>query len=252
MEYAKEITKYIKNPIVIYDLETTSPNPETAEIVQFAAIKLTPKGKMEEISFLIKPDKPIPEQATAINHISNDDVKDEKSFSDYAKKIAKFFEGCDIAGFNISTYDNKLLSRYMEINGFKDFLSNRTSYDVYSVFKMHYSRKLSDAVKIYLGREIEDAHDALGDVKSTLEVMAKQLERESMPLEQIVKSYEKKAKDRELERLIGYNDKNEPILLITKDHKNKRLVDLDDSLVKWFQDKDFPQSFKDLLTSSRK
>ena len=38
-------------------------------------------------------------------------------------------------------------------------------------------RRLQDAVKFYCGREITDAHNAAGDVASTIDVLTEQIER---------------------------------------------------------------------------
>ncbi|MFN7601877.1 MAG: exonuclease domain-containing protein, partial [Bacteroidota bacterium] len=99
----------IKIPLCVFDLETTGVNVTQDRIIEIAVIKLMPNGETIRKSNRINPTIPIPKEATDITGISNDDVKDMPTFKEVAKEYAKFFEGCDIAGFNVLKFDMPVL-----------------------------------------------------------------------------------------------------------------------------------------------
>lgn len=78
-------------------------------IIEISYIKVYPNGKEEEKTLRLNPEMPIPAEATAIHHITDDDVRDKPTFKDVAKDLDKVFEGCDIAGFNSNKFDIPLL-----------------------------------------------------------------------------------------------------------------------------------------------
>ena len=96
-------------PIVFFDLETTGVNILRDKIVEISYIKVLPSGEEEEKTLRVNPGMPIPAEATAVHHITDDDVKDCPRFKDVAKELARVFQGCDIAGFNSNRFDVPLL-----------------------------------------------------------------------------------------------------------------------------------------------
>ena len=70
----------LTRPIIFFDLETTGTNVVKDRIVELSYIKVYPDGREETKSRRINPEMHIPEQATAVHHITDDDVKDEPTF----------------------------------------------------------------------------------------------------------------------------------------------------------------------------
>ena len=68
---------FLKNPLVVLDLETTGVNIATDRIVEIALIKINPNGTEEEKLYRINPEMPIPLEVSMIHGIYDDDVKDE-------------------------------------------------------------------------------------------------------------------------------------------------------------------------------
>ena len=84
----------LKKPLVFFDLETTGLNITSDKIVEISYIKVFPNGTEESKTLRVNPGMHIPEQATAVHHITDDDVKDCPTFKQVARSLASVFEGC--------------------------------------------------------------------------------------------------------------------------------------------------------------
>lgn len=240
-EQVKSISSKIKKAVVVFDLETTDSDVNKAEIVQFAACRINPDGTTKEVKFTCRPTIPIHKGATGVHGISNDDVKDCDPFSKFVKKIETLFQDADIAGFNSKRFDVKILKRQMEDNGVKGFMNDSLSYDAYVVFCSHSSRKLADALRFYTNEEIEDAHDALGDVYTTIKIMAKQLEREGT-LEEVTTKCDKPKEEKP--RWSHIVEKDGKLIMNFGKHQGKPLDQVPRDYFTFILGKDFPEETK--------
>lgn len=100
----------LTNPVVFFDLETTGTDINKDRIVEICYLKVWPNGNQEEKHMRINPEMHIPEEASKVHGIYDEDVKDCPKFKEEAKNIAKVFEGADIAGFNSNRFDIPLLA----------------------------------------------------------------------------------------------------------------------------------------------
>ena len=168
----------LERPLIIFDLESTGVDTETARIVQFAAIKINVDGSREEKNVLINPETLIPLEATEVHGITDEMVKDAPVFSKYAKSIRAWFEGCDIGGFNSDSYDLNLILAEMDRAGisFADWDLNLV--DVLKLYRNLYPNTLSAIYKRLFGEELEGAHNALTDVLATEKILLKILPEE--------------------------------------------------------------------------
>ena len=82
----------------------------------------------------INPEMPIPEQSSRVHGIYDDDVKDCPTFKEVAKSLAKFMEGCDLAGFNSNRFDIPLLAEEFLRVGVDVDLKKRKFVDVQAIF----------------------------------------------------------------------------------------------------------------------
>ena len=98
---------------------------------------------------------PIPEKATAIHGISDEDVKDAPSFNEVAKSLARDFEGCDLAGYNSVKFDIPLLAEEFLRAGVDIDLKRRKFVDVQVIFMKMEHRTLSAAYKFFLDKELD-------------------------------------------------------------------------------------------------
>lgn len=181
----------IIRPLITFDLESTGVDTESARIVQIAAIKRNVDGTKEEKNFLINPTIPIPIECTEIHGITDEMVKDAPTFKQIAKSVKNWFKDCDIAGFNSDVYDIPLLCAEMDRAEviFIDWELNLV--DVLKMYRNFYSNRLTDIYKRFTGEELEDAHNALNDVRATDVVLDYILKEnfEEMPTPQEIDEY---------------------------------------------------------------
>jgi DNA polymerase-3 subunit epsilon len=166
----------LNNPIVFLDLETTGINVASDRIVEIALLKVKPNGTEQEMLMRINPEMPIPENSSRIHGIFDEDVKNEPTFREVAKKVASFIEGCDLAGFNSNRFDIPLLAEEFLRAGVDIDLKKRKFVDVQTIFHKMEKRTLVAAYKLYCSKDLDDAHSAMADTKATYEVLKAQLD----------------------------------------------------------------------------
>jgi len=169
----------LERPLVFFDLETTGVDTNIDRIVQFAFIRINPDRTQDEWSELVNPEIPIPTGAAKVHGITDDMVQDKPNFMEFAPKIKDFLQDCDLSGFNVAKFDIPLLQAEMTRVGMPLDLESIRVIDAMTIFHKKEKRDLTAAYRYYCGGEHIDAHDALGDVKVTLEILDAQLKRYS-------------------------------------------------------------------------
>ena len=102
----------LKRPIVFFDLETTGVDTAKDRIVEISMVKVMPDGEEIVKTRKINPGIHIPEEATAIHGITDEDVKDCPTFAQIARSLEQFIAGCDFGGFNSNRFDLPTLYSY--------------------------------------------------------------------------------------------------------------------------------------------
>jgi len=167
----------LDRPLAFLDLETTGLSTNSDRIVELAVIRITPQGDVLEAVRRFNPGIPISPDATAVHGISDEDVADEPSFSARAKSLAELLEPCDLAGFNIRRFDIPLLLAEFKRALVPFSVQGRRLIDAQVIFHREEPRDLSAAARYYLSREHEEAHTALGDIRTTAAVLSAQLQK---------------------------------------------------------------------------
>lgn len=168
---------HLDRPLAVFDLEATGLNKRTDRIVSLALVRYEPPGTAEQVHYLLNPGIPIPEEATAIHGITDEDVKDAPTFSEMAEVIERHFEGADLAGYNILGYDIQMLTEEFARANRPFSLEGRRILDAQRIFFRNEPRDLGAALRYYCGADHENSHDALGDVLATIRVLGGQFER---------------------------------------------------------------------------
>jgi DNA polymerase-3 subunit epsilon len=167
----------LDRPLVFFDLETTGLDLKRDRIVELALIKMTPHGDVVERVRRFNPGIPIPAEASAVHGIYDADVADEEPFCRRARGLAEILDACDLSGFNIRRYDLPMLTAEFKRCGVPFALEGRRIVDVQNIFHREEPRDLSAAARFYLGRDHEEAHTALGDIRTSAAVLGAQLAR---------------------------------------------------------------------------
>jgi DNA polymerase-3 subunit epsilon len=100
----------LDRPLAVLDLETTGHDPKLDRIVEVSVLRVRPDGGHDHRTRRVRPGVPIPPGATAIHGIGDGDVADSPAFRAIAPGLARFLDGCDLAGFNILNFDLRLLA----------------------------------------------------------------------------------------------------------------------------------------------
>lgn len=167
----------LKIPLCVFDLETTGTNISQDRIIEIAVIKVMPDGELVRKTNLVNPTIPIPPESTAIHGISNEDVKDKPTFKELAKEYARFFEGADIAGFNVLKFDVPMLvEEFLRADVEFDY-SRKKMIDAQKIFHLMEKRTLGAALQFYCKKELTNSHSAEADTEATLEVLLAQVKR---------------------------------------------------------------------------
>ena len=173
----------LKVPLCFFDLETTGTNISQDRIIEIAVIKVMPNGETQRKTNVVNPTIPILPESTAIHGISNDDVKDKPTFKDLAKDYAKFFEGCDLSGFNILKFDVPVLVEEFLRAGVEFDYSRKRIIDSQKIFHLMEKRNLAAALQFYCQKDLKDSHTAEADTEACMDVLFAQIERyENQPV----------------------------------------------------------------------
>lgn len=165
----------LKKPLVFFDLETTGLDLYNDRIVQIGVIKYFPDGKKIEYNQLVNPNIPISKESSEIHKITNEMVKDKPLLGDIAIELSKLFYESDLGGFNIKFFDIPMLQNEFQRIGLSLELEKVKIVDAMTIFKLKEPRTLSVAYEKYCGRQMENAHDAMVDIKASVEVLEGQL-----------------------------------------------------------------------------
>ena len=242
----------LKNPIVFFDLETTGTNIVADRIVEISYLKISPNGTEESKTMRINPEMHIPEQATAVHGITDDDVKNCPTFKAVANDIAGAIKGCDLGGFNSNRFDIPLLAEEFLRAGIDIDLKRHKFVDVQVIFHKMEQRTLSAAYKFYCGKNLEDAHTAAADTAATYEVLKAQLDRYPELQNDIdfLSKFTCFNRNVDFVGAIVYNDKDEEVFNIGN-YKGQRVADVlqrDPGYYGWMMNADFSQYTKKVLT----
>ena len=243
----------LKNPIVFFDIESTGLNVATDRIVEICEVKVLPNGAEEIKTRRINPTIPISAEAQAVHGISNEDVKDCPTFKEIAKRLAKWMEGCDFAGYNSIKFDIPLLAEEFLRAGVDFDFRKRHLVDVQNIFHKMEQRTLSAAYKFYCQKDLENAHSAEADTLATYEILKGQLDRYPDTLQNDVKmlaEFSTKTKLADYAGRIALNDKDVPVFNFGK-HKGKPVEEVfvsEPSYYSWMMNGDFTLDTKKVIT----
>lgn len=173
----------LTRPLAFLDLETTGVDPRNDRIVEISLMKVFPSaadGTTPEPvvrTRRVNPGMPIPPGATAVHHITDDDVAGEPHFEQLAKSLFDLLADCDFAGFGVRRFDLPLLAAEFRRAGLAFDVATRHVVDGKDIFHLKEPRTLAAAYALYCGGQLESAHSAEADMIASRDVIVAQLER---------------------------------------------------------------------------
>jgi DNA polymerase-3 subunit epsilon len=245
----------LKNPIIFLDLETTGIDVSRDRIVEISLVKVLPGGGREVKTRRVNPEMHIPEEASAIHGIYDDDVKDAPVFRAIARSLAAYMEGCDLGGYNSNRFDIPLLVEEFLRAGVDVDFKRRKFVDVQNIFHLKERRTLEAAYKFYCDKELENAHSAEADVVATCEVLEAQLDRYPDLQNDVAYLADFSARDNcaDYAGRIKFNDAGVEVFAFGK-HKDRPVEEVfrrEPSYYTWMMEGDFPAYTKKIITEIR-
>ncbi len=245
----------LKRPIVFFDLETTGVDTARDRIVEISLVKVMPDGREIVKTRRINPGMQIPAEASAIHHITDEDVKDCPQFAQIAKSLAQFLEGCDFGGFNSNRFDLPVLVEEFLRAGVDVDFKRRRFIDVQNIFHKMEQRTLVAAYKFYCDKNLEEAHSAEADTLATYEVLKAQLDRYPELQNDVAALAEFSTRDKTADYAgrILINEKGEEVFGFGKykGRKVEEIFDSEPSYYAWMMNGDFPLYTKKVITEIR-
>ena len=256
----------LKKDLVFFDVETTGLNVLKDRILQIALIKYQPNvNEPIELKMLINPGIPISLESIKIHGITPEDVRNKPTFPQVAQKIYDFIGNADLSGYNSNRFDIPMLMEEFARAGYDLDIENRKLIDVQRLFYKMEPRTLKAAYKFYCDRELVDAHDALVDVRATVEVLKGQItkykgqdyfdadgNKVEAPIKNDMQAIHEFTNDLsiiDVTQRLKYNDDKEIVFNFGK-YINERVVDVlqrDKQYANWILEKDFSVQVKKVI-----
>ena len=158
--------------VVVFDFETTGLDHLSNHIIEIGAVKVVNGKIVETFSTLVNPKSHIPEDATRINHISDEMVADAPSIDKVLPDFFKFTRGCVLSAYNID-FDYNFLRVAATKQRF-NFDNEQIDTLILARNKLRGLRnyKLGTVAKA-LDVSLENAHRALDDTIATAKIFIK-------------------------------------------------------------------------------
>jgi DNA polymerase III subunit epsilon len=254
----------LRNPLCIFDIETTGTSITKDRILEIAILKLMPNGEVQRKCLVLNPTIPVPPESTFFHGLTEEDVKDKPTFKEVAKDLARFLEGADLAGFSVLKLDIPILVEEFLRCGIDFDYGRKKIIDAQKIFHLMEKRTLKAAYKFYLNKDLNDSHSAEADAEATMDVLVAQVEKydgkdvtdsSDRKVGEIKNDMESLSKITALDlvdlagRMIR-NDKGEEIFNFGK-HKGKPVLKVfkeEPAYYDWMMNGDFPMDTKRKLT----
>lgn len=160
------------NNFVVFDLETTGLDPVKDKIIEIGAVKIVDGEIINYYSTLVDPKVPIPPQASNINHIYDEDVKQSPYIEDILDSFLEYCDDCILVAHN-ATFDISFMRNACRENC-KNF--DNPYFDTLELSKkakpMQKNFNLKIMCSVY-GIINQTAHRAYSDAQATAELFIK-------------------------------------------------------------------------------
>lgn len=159
----KRLAKYVPD-YVVFDLETTGVSTQRDAIIEISAVKVKGGTVADTFSTLVDPGRPIPQEASAVNHITDEMVADAPDIAAVFPQFLAFVGDSVLVGHNIQSFDLQFLNQ-VSVKLYGKTLDNDyidTLYMARSCLPQLSHHRLVD-LAAYFQISAEGAHRALND-----------------------------------------------------------------------------------------
>ena len=158
---------------IAFDTETTGLSASSDRIIEIGAVKFDKNGIIDKFETLVNPQKNISSECTAINHITNEMIKDAPLSKDAISNFVEFIkDGILIAhnaGFDLGFLNEECVRAKLSETKNKalDTLTLvRWAYPLLGKYNLQLMARLMDI-------EVNDAHRAYDDARVCMEIFLK-------------------------------------------------------------------------------
>ena len=161
-------------PFTVFDVETTGMSPARDRMVEIAAARIEPDGKVTRWQTLLNPGCLIPYAATRVHRITDEMVKDAPCFSDAGFEFLDFARDTILvahnARFDLGFLQESLARHGLELWRGKTMDTIRLMKQAYAGLPSYSLQNLRQAFKLddYDGQQ---AHRAAADVEWTIQIL---------------------------------------------------------------------------------
>lgn len=262
----------LERPLIGLDLETTTANPKTARIVEIGLEIMRPGEPIKEWRTLINPGVPIPAEATAAHHITDEivqscalcrrdaeahrlgeavneqgqqctDFRPWPAFTpELATNLARGFTDTDFAGFHVH-FDLEVMQLEMQRVGVAWSYEDAHVICGLRLKQVTSPRSLADVCKEE-GIELLDAHSALADAKAATRCIASMVSRHAY-LPRTVPALHDLLFGERYDSAGKLRWKDGELIIGFGKNKGERLRDMDRGWLGWVIRNDFSDKVKD-------
>lgn len=173
-------------PITILDVETTGLLPSMGHrVVEIGAVRLENWQVVDQVNTLLNPRRKMDPQASAVNHIYDDDLADKPLFHQIAEALLTLADGSLMVAHN-AAFDANFLAMEFYISRYQ---ANSPLFPAQPLLNpwlctlelarshFHFGRNNLGEVARRLGVQVGVTHRALSDVYTTAEILKRMLAR---------------------------------------------------------------------------
>ena len=212
---AIDLSNGMDNEYIVLDIETTGLSFRTEKITEIGAVRVKDGEIVDTFECFVNPEVPIPQKIVEITGITDEMVKDAETIDKVMHRFLEFIGDLKLVAHN-ADFDVGFLKYNAENLGLKmdnEYIDSlKLSRQLYPEFKKHKLGIIAEK----LGIVVENAHRALDDVKTLVQVFIKMLEKVNE--EEPKKRGKKKEEKKELYKTLpAYH-----AIILVKDYKGLR------------------------------
>jgi DNA polymerase III epsilon subunit family exonuclease len=156
----------------VFDCETTGTEAGVDEIVSLAVMRLDADGiETARYARLVRPERPIPAEATAVHGIDDDDVATAPRFAEIADEVLGLLEGAVFVAHNVG-FDLPMLQEAFAHAGI-DYRPDAVActLDAFRLLEPLADNHRLQSICERRGIPLQGAHEALSDVLATVALL---------------------------------------------------------------------------------